>query len=345
MNMKSILQKYAILATVLCTALVGCDGADTCDYGKQFSFSYESDGVCFEGLEERIDDEVFYIPETMYGKKVIKFSDKYDNNNYPKTIIFPESVKYIKISFPSPYFFTLDTERLEMLVILSANFKSLSLEGMTSNNNRLHSIILNTPLPLQEVSEDLFKNDSLLFYVPDDSLVSYLTDYTWSKHFSQIRPASEYSEDLSQFGIVKKDLEYKGDKKSYYWYYCDIPQNKGSVYDSSGSYWAHKNLYIVLNQENLCSNSYNICNMTDEKLYFYLIYDGNSSVCELKTFSSLDIKPTVSNPLESGYKRIFVYSNIPLNIYEYYYDKPESYSSLTKKYPKEYPGYEMTKIN
>lgn len=343
--MKLTLQKYVVLAIVLCTIFVGCDGTGSHDYGKQFSFSYEADGVCFESLKERIDDEVFYIPETMYGKKVVKFSDKYDNNNYPKTIVFPESLKYIKILFPSPYFFMLDTERLEMLVILSANFKEISLSGMTSDNNRLHSIILNTPLPLQKVSEGIFQNDSLLFYVPDDSLVSYLTDYTWGGHFSQIRPVSEYPDDLSQFGIVKKDLGYKGDKISRYWYYCDIPQNKGSVYDSDGSYWAHKNLYIVLNQENLCSNSYNICNMADAELYFYLIYDGNSSICELKTFSSLDIKPTVSNPLESGYKRIFVYSNIPLNIYEYYYDKPESYSSLTKKYPKEYPGYEMIKIN
>lgn len=344
MNMKSILQNYAILATVLCTIFVGCDGADTCDYGKQFSFTYESDGVCFEGLKEQIDDEVFYIPETIYGKKIIKFSDKYNNNNYPKTIVFPESVKYIKISFP--YLFQPDTEKLETLIILSDNFKSLSLEGMTSYNNFLHSIISNSSVPPQIANEDVFKNDTLLFYVPDDSLISYLTDYTWGDYASQIRPVSEYSEDLSQFGIVKRNLEYKGYKDSRSWYYCDIPKNQGNVYTNGWRNWFYKsNLYIVLNQENLCSNSYNICGMADEELYFYLIYDRNSSVCELKTFLSLDIKPTVSNPLESGYKRIFVYSNIPLNIYEYYYDKPESYSSLTKNYPKEYPGYKMTKIN
>lgn len=340
MNMKLILKKYGVLTFALCIFFVGCVDESQIGFCNQFKFSYESDGVCFDGLTEQIDGEVFYIPEKICGKRVIKFSDIYNNKNYPKIIIFPESVKYIEISFP--YQFVPDEERLETLVILSKNLKSLSLEKMTSGNNFLHSIVFCSSVPPRIESGDVFKNDTLLFYVPDDSLTTYLTDYTWSDYASKIRPTSEYPNDLAQFGIDKKDLTYKEVSDSYSWYYCDIPENKGEVWYGS-NLWA-RNLYIILNKQNVSSNSYNILGMNDE-LYFYLIYDGKTSVCELKTFLMLNTKPTVSNILESGFKRVFVYSNIPLNIFEYYYNKPESYSSLTKNFPKEYPGYEMIKIN
>ena len=99
MNMKSILQNYAILATVLCTIFVGCDLTETesYDYGKQFSFSYESDGVCFEGLKERMDDEVFYIPETVYGKKIVSIGDSaFRDCTTIKKIIIPNGVTILK---------------------------------------------------------------------------------------------------------------------------------------------------------------------------------------------------------------------------------------------------------
>ena len=344
MNIKSILKKYGILMLLLCIFFVGCGDVDKIAFCNQFNFSYESDGVCFDGLTERIDGEVFYIPEKICGKRVVKFSDIYNNKNYPKIIIFSESVKYIEISFP--YQFVPDEERLETLVILSTNFKSLSLEKMTSDNNFLHSIVFCSSVPPRIESDDVFKNDTLLFYVPDDCLTTYLTDYTWGNYASKIRPASEYPNDLSQFGISKKDLTYKESTDSYSWYYCDIPENEGLVCEHYYFGDAHnRNLYIILNKGNVFSNSYNILGMNDDELYFYLIYDGKTSVCELKTFLMLNTKPTVSNILESRFKRVFVYSNIPLNIFEYYYNKPESYSSLTKNFPKEYPGYEMIKIN
>lgn len=314
MNMKSILQNYAILATVLCTVLVGCDNNPVndssyrCQYGDfVFQYDKEMDGVYFGGVDygKKIRDEVFFIPEKIYGLDVVGISAEgtgYLGTGYldSKTIVIPKSVVKSISCFSNLYY-----KNLETLVILADKLNTIG-EYHGSWTEKLNTVILcaTTPPTIHGF------NNERMFYVLDDSLYSYQTAYP--RNALNFLPMSEYRGNLSKFNIDKPNWNYEIETHSPSWYYYDVYNR-----------W---NTEVILTNGVFHSEVYPV---SGKNLYLNLAYKPNTIICDLEIFSE-DDKPIVFPEPNDNYSRIYVYSETPVKI---------MYSDG------DYPGYEITKIN
>ena len=309
--MKLILQKYAILATVLCSIFVGCDNNPVndssyrCQYGDfVFQYDKEMDGVYFEGVDygKKIRDEVFFIPEKIYGLDVVGISAKGTGYLDSKTIVIPKSVVKSISYFSNTYY-----KNLETLVILADKLNTIG-EYYGSWTEKLNTVILCATTPPTIYG---FNNERM-FYVPDDSLYSYQTAYP--NDALNFLPISEYIDDLSKFNIDKPNWNYEIETHSPSWYYYDVYKGYSS------------RVSIILTNGVFHSQPYYV---SDKNVYLNLAYKPNTIICDLEIFSEYD-KPMVFPEPNDNYSRIYVYSETPVKI---------MYSDG------DYPGYEMTKIN
>lgn len=307
-NMKLTLQKYVVLAIVLCTIFVGCDNpvndsSYCCEYGDfVFQYDKEMDGVYFGGVDygKKIRDEVFFIPEKIYGLDVVGISDKGTGYIDSKTIVIPKSV--VKEFSISSYY----CQKLETLIILSEEFFDFKYKYSYSYHKKLNTIILCAKTPPTGIPF----YDNRVFYVPDKSLHSYQTAYP--RNALNFLPISEYVDDLSKFNIDKPDWNYEIERLSPSWYYYDVNTwNRVDIILTNGVF--HSEVYPV----------------SGKNLYLNFAYKPNTIICDLEIYSE-DDKPMIFPEPGDHYSRIYVYSETPVNI---------MYSDG------DYPGYEMTKIN
>lgn len=232
-----------------------------CRYGDLvFQYDSEMDGVYFGGVAagKKIDDEVFFIPEKIYGLDVVGISNASYGYLNSKTIVVPKSVVKDICNLSDTYY-----KNLETLVILADKLNTIG-EYYGSWTKKLNTIILCVTTPPESIY-GLF-NNGRIFYVPDDSLYSYQT--TYQNNALNFLPISEYSGDLSYLNVNKPNFNYEIDSDSSAWYYYDV---------STGS-------SIVLTNGVFHSEIYPI-SASDENLYFNFIYNPNTIICGLEISS------------------------------------------------------------
>lgn len=298
MDMKLMLQKYIVLAIGLIYLLFwGCSeeipvedrSKGECRYGDLvFQYDSEMDGVYFGGVADgkKINDDVFFIPEKIYGLDVVGISDVGKGYLNSKTIVVPKSVvKNISIFFQTHY------KNLETLVILSDKLDTLK-KYYSHIQDNINTIILFSKIP---PTINSFSNNGLRFYVPDDSLYLYQTTYPRSYALNFL-PISEYGDDLSKFNIDKPNWNYEIETHSSSWYYYDV----------------YKNSEVILTNGVFHSEPYSV-SLSDKNVYLNFIYKPNTIICDLEIYSE-DDKPMIFPELGDYYSRIYVYSETPVKI-------------------------------